>query len=108
MNLILFTEKINSRLHYAAKEIAVRIGLNLELITTDQEEFKSKNGVKINYSNHVIPDSFQILPTGLLSEKSISNKNIDWFEFEKSLYAHHWCDYSEYFEFVFCESLYWN
>lgn len=84
MNLILFTEKNSSRLHYAATEIAVRLGLNLELITTDQEEFKSKSGVKINYSNLIISDSFQILPIGLLFEESINKKNIDWFEFENT------------------------
>ena len=54
MKILVYTTKYANRLQYIGDFIFVEIyGLEY-LITTDSEEFKSFNGVKINYSESAV------------------------------------------------------
>ena len=78
--MILYAEIISSRLQYIAGFIGKEILGTDIILTTDKEEFRNFNGIKINYSGERISNNeCWIKPHSLLFEKNISKQNIDCF-----------------------------
>ncbi len=61
------SERLNYILNYVFKE---RFGIPFTL-STDTENLENTGGLRINYSEEVIPGSLQIIPQGILSESSV-------------------------------------
>ncbi|MBA3679944.1 MAG: hypothetical protein H0W73_01965 [Bacteroidetes bacterium] len=69
---IIFSEEVSSRLKYVSEFIfkhVLKVNVN---ITNSVSEFENSSLFKINYSQKTIADSFQIIPSTLLSEKGVS------------------------------------
>ncbi|MCK5168711.1 MAG: hypothetical protein KAQ75_02440, partial [Bacteroidales bacterium] len=74
--ILIYTGKTSSRLEFILKFLFNDIlGVESKLIT-DKEEFVSSDLPKINYSEESIEKSFQIIPTDLLFESDIIQKDI--------------------------------
>jgi hypothetical protein len=74
--LLIYTEKSTVRLQYICKHIfKERLGIAYA-ITSHRESFEADNLVKINYSRSYIPNCFQIIPQGLLSQQTIQQQEL--------------------------------
>jgi hypothetical protein len=69
--VLLYAEKVSTRLHYSAEFILQSILLQPLRITTDRSEFDAAIGAKINYSKINSDDAVNIHPAGLLFENNI-------------------------------------
>lgn len=79
--MLIYATSIQPRLRYIAEFISLELGDSLLLLTSDQVEFASYNGVKINYSNETITtDEFKISPAKLLFETEINEQQLDVFQ----------------------------
>lgn len=80
--MILFTERISSRLTYFAEFLSGECLEQGLVITSDKEEYLSSSEPRINYSPHKLADKeIHIIPEGLLFEKHIQARAIvceDW------------------------------
>ena len=87
--MLIYSEKISSRLKYSLKVIFNSV-IKTEFRTTqDLEEFKSYNGAKINYSTEIIEGAISIAPHELLFEKDI---------FEQDIHLSFWNDLPTFFK----------
>src|SRR4051812_37042820 len=72
--LILYTEQLSPRLRYVCEFIFNHaLKVNIEL-TADINAWKNSPHFKINYSKSALPEGLQVMPHGLLFEKSISEQ----------------------------------
>ncbi len=74
--ILLYTPKTSTRLEYIIKFLFNDILRTDHKIVTDKSVFKLSDLPKVNYSNEGIENCLQIIPTGLLFEKSILQKKI--------------------------------
>jgi hypothetical protein len=81
MTLLLYSTTCTSRLQYTCNFIFKEL-LNINFdITSNIEEFKSHDGVKINYSHKTIDErELHISPVDLLFQQNITPQKIDFFE----------------------------
>ncbi len=81
MTLLLYSPSHTARLQYTCNFIFKEL-LNIDFsLTSNVEEFKSHDGIKINYSSNIVTDNeFQISPDNLLFEENIAPQKIDCFE----------------------------
>jgi len=69
--LYVFTTQRSERLKYILDELLVRrMGINF-FLTEDENEFKTIEGSKLNYSDSAYEDAINIFPNGLLDESNI-------------------------------------
>ena len=81
MKLLLYSQTNTSRLQYTCHFIFKELMEVGYTITTDGEEFKNYDGVKINYSNHsVCEKEFRVPSVDLLFQQNITPQIIDCFE----------------------------
>lgn len=74
--LIIYSAEITTRLQYTLKVIFKEV-LDVRYQVTDEvEEFENSGLIRINYSNVSRSNTFQIIPTGILSERSLVPFNI--------------------------------
>jgi hypothetical protein len=73
MKVIFYSTKITPRIEYAANIVLQHILESEVYFTTNIEDFKNAEAIKINYSNINISGCINILPSPLLFENSISN-----------------------------------
>jgi hypothetical protein len=83
--LLLYSLKSTTRLQYICKFIFEEILGTSYSITTDEENFKLYTGSKINYSDSIINDTFQIKPHALLFETIIQPQAIKIFHAKDKL-----------------------
>ncbi|MDX1954066.1 MAG: hypothetical protein SFU20_00955 [Chitinophagaceae bacterium] len=80
--MILFTERISSRLTYFAEFLSGECLEQGLVITSDKEQYLASTEPRINYSPHKLTDKeIHIIPEGLLFEKNIRSRAIlceDW------------------------------
>ena len=75
-SLLIFSEKATPRLEYVCRLIfSQHLGLDF-YITTDSQEFKAYNGVKIVYAAIQTEDDICIEPSGLLFETGINKQEV--------------------------------
>lgn len=80
--ILIYTHTESQRLQYICEFIfKEQLGIGFE-ISTNEDEFRSFNGTKINYSTSDLPGSFKIESTTLLFEKGIKQQNIECFQAE--------------------------
>jgi hypothetical protein len=76
-DILVFSEKLSSRLTYILNVLLNReLGLNA-LVTTNTEEFEKHEGVKLNYSSQSIDNTLQIIPQGILFDYGIKDYFIE-------------------------------
>ena len=81
MKLLLYSQTNTPRLRYTCNFIFKELMGIKFVITSDREEFKEYNGVKINYSNHSIcKKEFHISSIDLLFQQNKTPQIIDCFE----------------------------
>lgn len=80
--MILFTERISSRLTYFAEFLSGECLEQGLVITSDKEQYLSSTEARVNYSPHKLAEQeIHIIPEGLLFEKNIQARTIvchDW------------------------------
>jgi hypothetical protein len=81
--VIVFCEHITPRLSYAVQELARRMGISNARITTQTEDIQHFHGLRINYSTIDIPQCFQVVPDGLLSEKTLRHEDPEYIHHEE-------------------------
>lgn len=80
--ILIYSHTNSPRLQYICAFIfKEQLGIDFK-ITTNEDEFKSLEGAKINYSNKDIPGNFKIESTTLLFEKGINQQKIECFQAE--------------------------
>ena len=82
--VLVLVDQITSRNQYTFDFIFAERGVQFE-ITTNVNEFKDSNNIKLNYSTHPIDSSISIAPTTLLLEESIRDVSISKGAFESSI-----------------------
>ena len=81
--MILYTERISSRLTYIAEFLSREILEEALVITRDPNHFQQYEGPRINYSPQVLTDrEIRIPPEGLLFETGIQTRNIEMKQWE--------------------------
>ena len=74
--LTVYSNQISKRLKHTVKLLFSEV-MNYEFsITNNLEEFNAAKGVRINYTPLDINDAIQIIPSGLLFERSIEEKKV--------------------------------
>ena len=103
---LLYTKETSPRLSYIVQFILNDIQ-GVEFKTTqDKNEFDSFEGVKINYSDENLDNSFQIIPTELLFETDIIQKKILVSDWENMKIFFKTSDHSDFPFDVFAASFY--
>lgn len=74
--MIIFSSHITPRLQYIGNFFAGEMCDEACHFTSNLKEFRSSNGLKINYSREAVDEAVQIVPHGLLNEIGITQKNI--------------------------------
>src|SRR3954464_2143312 len=81
MKVLLYSPQTSPRLNYIIDFFGAHISGDPIIITTDIDEFKNTDAVKINYSETKIGENeIQISPHGLLFEEGIQFQLIECFK----------------------------
>ncbi len=89
--LVIFSSGITTRLKYIFDLLFTQILSIPYRVVTNETEFKTWQGPKLNYSDHPIGDELFIYATRLLFEKGIEDQQINVFEWQqlKAFFATH-------------------
>ena len=74
--LTVYSNQISNRLEHTVKLLFSEVMNYKFSITNNLEEFNASKGVRINYTPLDIKDAIQIIPSGLLFERSIEEKKV--------------------------------
>ncbi len=80
--LLIYTDNSTTRLQYICKFIFDEILATSYSLTIDEESFGKHIGNKINYSNKIINNVFQIKPVQLLFETDVKKSTVTCFDFD--------------------------
>ena len=75
--LLIFSTQSTTRLQYICKFIFEEVLGTAYSLTTHKESFKKHDGLKINYSNAIIENTFHLKPHNLLFEIAIKPQLIE-------------------------------
>lgn len=85
--LLVYTPVVTSRLKYIFNLVLKQLAGYDYTLTTSEEEFKSSNNSKLNYSHTPLADEIFIHSSGFLEEKGIDDKtaNIELFSWDDTI-----------------------
>ncbi|MHC1704050.1 MAG: polysaccharide deacetylase family protein [Tenuifilaceae bacterium] len=106
MEVLVYTQRLTSRVDYIIKfifEDILKVGVR---ITSSYSEAKAYNGVLISYSKAKVKDSLHIVPHNLMIDDSLIRQQVDLFKWEGSPAFFHTSDEADIPFDLFAASFY--